>query len=97
MSEFAAVKEVTGPKRQIDVKSGNGIADQIDLLKTDIAGLATKMAEVGRAQLGDTVGTVQQTAKSKADDLEAAVRNSPMQSVAISVGIGFLLGLVLTR
>lgn len=69
----------------------------VDTLKDELSNLAATVQTLASEQFGSTAAQVQQTAATKVSDLEAAIRKSPTQAAAIAVGMGFLVGLMLTR
>lgn len=73
------------------------VRDEVDVLRSDIASLANSVSKLASEKLGTAVGDAQATAEAKLGDLEQAIRRNPTQSAMIAVGIGFLVGLVLTR
>ncbi len=77
--------------------SSNAGTVTVDTLKDELSNLATTVQKLASDQFGTTAAQVQQTAATKVSDLEVAIRKSPTQAAAIAVGIGFLVGLVLTR
>ena len=74
-----------------------GISDQITALRGDLSGLATTVSSLAKDQIGETATDLQGAAADKTQDLKAAIRGNPMQAAAIAAGVGFVLGLVLTR
>ena len=75
----------------------SGISDQIELLRSDLSGLAEQVTGLTKEKIGEKIGEVQDAAANKADELQASIRAKPMQSAAIAAGVGFVLGLLLTR
>lgn len=75
----------------------SGVADQIALLRKDLSGLAHTVTGLANEQLGEAAGEVRHLAADKASDVQAAIRANPMQSAAVAAGIGFMLGLLMTR
>lgn len=73
------------------------VAGDVDALRSDIASLASSVSKLASETFGSTVGDVQVKAGEKLGDLESTIRRNPTQSAMIAVGIGFLVGLVLTR
>ena len=69
----------------------------VDTLKSDLSNLATTVQKLASEQFGTTAGQVQDQAAQKVNDLEGAIRRNPTQAAAIAAGVGFLIGLVLTR
>lgn len=89
--------KMAGQSKSPGTPKPHGISDQIDLLRNDLSGMAEAVTALAREQLGETAGDVQHAAANKAGELQAAIRSNPMQSAAVAVGIGFFLGLIMTR
>jgi len=70
--------------------SANEVGDNVAALRTDIANLAESVKRLATKQVHDT-------AVEKLDNVEAAIRRNPTQASLIAAGIGFVLGLILTR
>ena len=73
------------------------VADQIALLRTDLSGIASTVSDLAKEQIGEAVGDMRAAASERANNVETAIRAKPMQSAAIAAGIGFALGLLITR
>jgi ElaB/YqjD/DUF883 family membrane-anchored ribosome-binding protein len=99
--EMAAMKNAIG-----------GLSDQISDAASDIGAVAQEQARRGlkhaRANMGsmvsdasDRLGVVANTAQSQAsslgDTLEDAVRERPLATVALALGLGFLAGVIWRR
>ena len=75
----------------------NAISDQIALLRKDLSGLAGTVTDLAKDHLGETIGDALHAALGKAGEVTAAIRANPMQATAIAAGVGFVVGLLLTR
>lgn len=73
------------------------VGDNVTALREDIAALAASVKRLASEQIGSSVDDVQDKAKEKVDDIETAIRRNPTQSAMIAAGIGFVVGLILTR
>ncbi len=73
------------------------VKDDIDALRSDIASLANSVSKLASEKLGTVVSDAEAMAGQKLGDVETMIRTNPTQSALIAVGIGFLVGLVLTR
>jgi ElaB/YqjD/DUF883 family membrane-anchored ribosome-binding protein len=73
------------------------VKDDIDSLRTDIASLANSVSRLAGEKLGGAVEDVQAVASQKLGGLESSIRQNPTQSALIAAGIGFAVGLILTR
>ena len=89
-----------------------GLSDQIADAATDIGAAAQEQAKRGlrhaRANMGSmaadasdrlgvVAGAAQSQASSLADTLEDAVRERPLSTVALALGLGFLIGAIWRR
>ena len=80
------------------VKSAaSDVGDNVTALREDIASLAELVKRLATEQLGSSVEDMQDKAMEKIGDVEASIRRNPTQSALIAAGIGFVLGLILTR
>jgi len=70
--------------------SANEVGDNVAALRTDIANLAESVKRLATEQ-------VQDKAKETLGDIEAAIRRNPTQGALIAAGVGFVVGLILTR
>ena len=73
------------------------VTDNVAALREDIASLAQSVKRLAAEQIGTSVEDVQDKAMEKVGDLEATIRRNPTQSAMIAAGIGFVLGLILSR
>ena len=73
------------------------VKDDVDALRSDLASLASSVSKLATEKVGDAAGEAQTLAKEKFGDIESAIRANPTQSALIAVGMGFLIGLVLSR
>lgn len=69
------------------------VADQIDALKSEFAELAGKVASVAKGQVGE----FKSMAAEKEHELRHMIARKPMQATFIAAGVGFVMGLLLTR
>lgn len=72
-------------------------ADSYDTLKGDIANLADSVKKLATEHMGAAVEGAQDQAKQRLGDIEASIRKNPTQAALIAAGVGFLVGLVVTR
>lgn len=77
--------------------SKQSVSDQIALLRSDLSGIANTVTGLAKEQLGETAGEIRGMAADKAGDVKSAIRTNPMQSACIAAGIGFAVGLLMTR
>lgn len=73
------------------------VGDNVQALREDIASLAESVKRLATEQLGSSVEDIQDKAKEKVGDVEAAIRRNPSQAALIAAGIGFVFGLILSR
>jgi ElaB/YqjD/DUF883 family membrane-anchored ribosome-binding protein len=77
--------------------SAQEVKYDVDALRSDIASLANSVSKLASEKAGVAASEAQAIAKDKLGDIESAIRQNPTQSALIAVGVGFLIGLVLTR
>ncbi len=77
--------------------AASDVGDNVTALREDISALADSVKRLAAEQIGTSVEDVQDKAKEKVGDLEAAIRRNPSQSALIAAGIGFVAGLILAR
>ena len=68
------------------------LAEQIETIRAEVQNLTSTVGRIANKQLG----RAQDKAVEAASQAEEAIRQNPLQAVAIAVGLGFLFG-VLTR
>ena len=73
------------------------VQDNVAALRADIANLADSVKRLASEQLGSSVEDAQDKAMEKLGDVEAAIRRNPSQAAMIAAGIGFVVGLILSR
>jgi ElaB/YqjD/DUF883 family membrane-anchored ribosome-binding protein len=69
--------------------SGQGL----DLLREKLRG----HAETAKSALGETHATTRARAREVADNADVYVRSNPWQAVGIGVGVGLVLGMLISR
>lgn len=69
----------------------------VENLKTELGNLTRTVKNLASEQMGSTAKDVQDQAARKMNDIETAIRKNPTQAAVMAAGIGFLVGLVLTR
>jgi ElaB/YqjD/DUF883 family membrane-anchored ribosome-binding protein len=77
--------------------AASDVTDNVAALRDDIASLAQSVKRLAAEQIGTSVEDVQDKAMEKVGDLEATIRRNPTQSALIAAGVGFVLGLILSR
>ncbi len=77
--------------------SAPGVSDSYDAIKNDISNLADTVKKLAADQMGSAVGTAQDQVKQKLGDIESSIRSNPTQAALVAAGVGFLVGLVMTR
>ncbi len=78
-------------------QAASDVGDNVQALRDDIASLAESVKRLATEQLGSSVEDIQDKAKEKVGDMEAAIRRNPSQAALIAAGIGFVFGLILSR
>lgn len=71
--------------------------DSYETLKGDIANLTDSVKKLASEQMGSAVEGAQDQVKQKLGDIESSIRKNPTQAALIAAGVGFLVGLVITR
>ena len=77
--------------------AASDVGDNVEALRQDIANLAESVKRLAAEQIGSSVGDVQDKAKETIGDIEASIRRNPSQAALIAAGVGFVLGLILSR
>jgi ElaB/YqjD/DUF883 family membrane-anchored ribosome-binding protein len=72
-------------------------ADSYEALKGDIASLTDSVKKLAAEHMGSAVEGAQDQVKQKLGDMESSIRKNPTQAALIAAGVGFLVGLVITR
>ena len=92
---------MTEPYRQplssIQPKSNEGISDQVKALTGDLSDLATRVKDLTQSKLANAASDIQGAATATTDQYEAIVRRNPTQAALVAAGVGFLIGLLVTR
>ncbi len=83
----------TGPSRS----KPDATSDSYDAIKGDIASLAESVKKLAADQMGPAVSNAQDQMKQKIGDIETSIRKNPTQAALVAAGLGFVVGLVLTR
>jgi ElaB/YqjD/DUF883 family membrane-anchored ribosome-binding protein len=68
------------------------LAEQLETIRAEVQNLTSTVGKIANKQ----IGRAQDKAVEAASQAEDAIRQNPLQAVAIAVGLGFLFG-VLTR
>jgi ElaB/YqjD/DUF883 family membrane-anchored ribosome-binding protein len=68
------------------------LAEQLETIRAEVQNLTSTVGKIANKQ----IGRAQDKAVEAASQAEDAIRQNPIQAVAIAVGLGFLFG-VLTR
>ena len=77
--------------------SASSAQDSYDNLKSDISSLAETVKNMTSDQLGSVVSGAQDQVQEKLGNIESMVRKNPTQSAMVAAGIGFVVGLILSR
>lgn len=94
--QFSSAGRTSDPASGTRPASGE-VGDNIQALRDDIAGLAASVKNLAAEQLGTSVEDIQGKAMEKVADVEAVIRRKPAQAALIAAGIGFAVGLILSR
>lgn len=77
--------------------SSDRAADDLGKLKNDISNLADSVRKMASEKVSSSAGDVQAKAQEKLGELETMIRKNPSQSALVAAGVGFLVGLILSR
>lgn len=72
-------------------------ADSYDQIKADIGTLTDSVKKLATEQMGSAVGGAQDQMKQKLGDMESMIRKNPTQAALVAAGVGFIVGLVMSR
>lgn len=93
---MASVIEET--KRDLKSESAKQeVKDNYESLRADVAELATSVKKLADTELGGAISSAKETAEKNIGQIERSIRKNPTQAALVAAGIGFLVGLVLTR
>ena len=95
--QFSSTDRASEPGTPGARSASADVGDNVQALREDIANLAESVKRLAAEQLGSGVEDVQDKAKEKISDVEAAIRRNPSQAALIAAGIGFVFGLILSR
>jgi len=88
-----AGKDTEMPSQQALSEDIQVIAKHLAALRSDLEALTGQIRRTGDHQLE----RVQDTAGEALKDVEDAIRQNPLSSLCIALGVGFLVGIVLRR
>ncbi len=71
--------------------------DSYENLKTDLSSLSETVKKLATDQMGSVVAGAQDQVQQKLGTMESMVRKNPTQSALVAAGIGFVVGLILSR
>lgn len=71
--------------------------DSYEALKGDISNLADSVKKLAAEHMGTAVGDAQDQMKQKLGSIESSIRKNPTQAALIAAGVGFVVGLIITR
>lgn len=85
-------------------QESEALAEQVETLRKDISELTRTVSRLAKAGVSDAQDAVRETASDARDiarrsagDVEAAVRDNPLQAALIAAGIGFAIGIMARR
>lgn len=85
-------------------KEAQELSAQFETLRSDLTDLTDTVSRLAKAGYSDAKGVVQeqageatQAARRQAGELEATVRENPLQAALIAAGVGFAIGLMARR
>lgn len=68
-----------------------------EALRSDVADLASSVKKLADAELGGAVSSAKEAAERNLGQVERSIRDNPTQAALVAAGIGFVVGLILTR
>ena len=71
--------------------------DTVETLKADLGKLSDTVKSLANEQFGNVAEKVQDKAAATVTELESAIRRNPSQAAIVAAGLGFLIGLIVTR
>lgn len=73
------------------------VKENYESLRSDVADLASSVKKLADAEFGGALSSAKETAEKNLGQIEKSIRQNPTQAAMVAAGIGFLVGLVLTR
>jgi ElaB/YqjD/DUF883 family membrane-anchored ribosome-binding protein len=73
------------------------VGEDVDALRADIAKLASSVSSLASSKVGSAMGDAQSKAEQTMAQMERSIRRNPTQATMIAVGVGFVVGLLLSR
>lgn len=73
------------------------VKDSYDAIRADITELANSVKRLAGSEFGGVLGNAQEGAQMRLGQLENTIRQKPTQAALIAAGVGFLVGLVISR
>lgn len=95
--QFSSTNRASDPAGSGSRSAASDVGDNVQALREDISSLAQSVKRLASEQLGTSVEDLQDKAKEKVGDVEAAIRRNPSQAALIAAGVGFVFGLILSR
>lgn len=71
--------------------------DSVETLKAELSKVSETVKAMASEQFGAAAEKAQVKAAATVTDLEVAIRKNPTQAAVMAAGLGFVIGLVLTR
>ncbi len=97
MDTFNVDRTGSHPSRPSDQTVGSDVSGQIKLLQDDIGQLVTTIGELTKETVATATTEAQRAAGQTTERYETMVRNNPTRAALAAAGVGFVLGLLLTR
>jgi ElaB/YqjD/DUF883 family membrane-anchored ribosome-binding protein len=69
----------------------------LETLKSELSEIASTIKQMALEQVETRTEDIKQSAVTTANDVEAYIRKNPTQAAIAAAGVGFLVGLILTR
>jgi ElaB/YqjD/DUF883 family membrane-anchored ribosome-binding protein len=93
-----AIMEATAYNTQDKARNAaNEVSEDFTALRNDVARLAESVRKLAADEFGTSVEDLQMKAGEQITVAERAIRRNPTQAAMIAAGVGFLVGLIMTR
>jgi len=94
---MAAQLDPMSQDQKAKTEAREDVKDSYETMRSDIAELANSVKRLAGAEFGGMVEGAQEQAELRFSQLEKAIRDKPAQAAMIAAGVGFLVGLMISR
>ncbi|KUO60556.1 MAG: hypothetical protein APF80_02545 [Alphaproteobacteria bacterium BRH_c36] len=89
---------IENTKRNVESEAAKqDVKENYESLRGDVAELASSVKKLADTELGGALSSAKETAEKNIGQIEKSIRKNPTQAALVAAGIGFVVGLVLTR